>query len=151
MSNEIIFKKCDSRLYLEHQVESNDNYSIISPKINLEEFNSDSVDSHISDSEFEDHFFGDHQDLVIENNIEISEKSVPALPNKLFSGTKKVLNVISWINDKIGKPIICLHLCSACFSRDILNDSCSLIFPYYNRIGLFTRFTRDLFVVQRVN
>ena len=104
MSNEIIFKKCDSRLYLEHQVESNDNYSIISPKINLEEFNSDSVDSHISDSEFEDHFFGDHQDLVIENNIEISEKSVPALPNKLFSGTKKVLNVISWINDKIGKP-----------------------------------------------
>ena len=106
MSNEIIFKKCDSRLYLEHQVESNDNYSIISPKINLEDFNSESVDSHISDSEFEDHFFGDHQDLVTENNIESSEKSVPALPNKLFSGTKKVLNVISWINDKIGKPKI---------------------------------------------
>ena len=104
MSNEIIFKKCDSKLFFECKDKLNEDSVILSPKPNLEEFNEDSVDKYTTDVEVNDHLFGDDNNLEPDNNIENSAKSIPDIPNKLFSGTKNVLKIIGWINDKIGKP-----------------------------------------------
>ena len=104
MSNEIIFKKCDSKLFLEHKSEVSENISLQSKNISFEDTNEDSLDKQIKESDFDEHFFGEHHDLVTENNLEQSEKRIQQSPNTLFSGPKNVLKFIGWINDKIAKP-----------------------------------------------
>ena len=104
MSNEIIFKKCDSKLFLEHKPELNENISLPSTNLSLDDTNEDSLDKEIKDSDFDEHFFREHHNLVTENNLEQSEKRIQQSPNTLFSGPKNVLKFIGWINDKIAKP-----------------------------------------------
>ena len=104
MSNEIIFKKCDSKLFLEQKPESNESISLPSTNLSFDDSNEDSLDKQIKESDFDEHFFGEHHDLVTENNLEQSEKRIQQSPNTLFSGPKNVLKFIGWINDKIAKP-----------------------------------------------
>ena len=104
MSNEIIFKKCDSKLFLEPKQELNESISLPSTNSNIDDTNEDSLDKQIKESDFDEHFYEDHHNLVTENNIEQSETRVRQSQNTLFSGPKNVLKIIGWINDKIGKP-----------------------------------------------
>ena len=104
MSNEIIFKKCDSKLFLEQKPELNENISLPSTNLSFDDTNEDSLDKQIKESDFDEHFFGEHHNLVTDNNLEQSEKRIQQSPNTLFSGPKNVLKIIGWINDKIGKP-----------------------------------------------
>ena len=104
MSNEIIFKKCDSRSFLEHKPELNENIILQSKNSSFEDTNEDSLDKQIKESDFDEHFFGDHHNSVTENNLEKSEKRIQQSPQTLFSGPKNVLKFIGWINDKIAKP-----------------------------------------------
>ena len=43
MSNEIIFKKCDSKLFLEHKSEVSENISLQSKNISIEDTNEDAI------------------------------------------------------------------------------------------------------------
>ena len=51
MSNEIIFKKCDSRSFLEHKPELNENISLPSTNLSFDDSNEDSLDKQIKESE----------------------------------------------------------------------------------------------------
>ena len=86
MSNEIIFKKCDSKLFFGCKDESKEDSIISSQKPNLENFNEDSLDKDTTDGVFNDNLSGDDLDIVSESNIESSATSIPVIPNKLFSG-----------------------------------------------------------------
>ena len=101
MSNEIIFKKCDSRSFLEQKPESNESISLPSTNLSFDDTNEDSLDKQIN---FDEHFFGEHHNLATEDNLEQSETRIQQSPNTLFSGPKNVLKFIGWINDKIAKP-----------------------------------------------
>ena len=104
MNDEIIFKKCDSKLTF------NDNFDPVLDTDKLEEECEEVLDdtpNNDLDDQLEEVF-----DEAYTPNIDLDDQienprspkdsfgSAGSIPNKFFSGSKNVLRIIGWINDK---------------------------------------------------
>ena len=104
MSSENIFKKCDSKIFLQSKIE-------LEPTTNIEEKDKDIDAERAEESvvefssaklDFKDDLEPDENGLLNDNDLQSAE-DCPTIPNKIFSGTKNVLKIIGWINEKINK------------------------------------------------
>ena len=126
MNDEIIFKKCDSKIFLTTcNLDAND---ITSPEKEaykeLEEvvkeelstnydWNETLEDSGLPEEDIvgiDDNSLPEHSSEIADsglpddNNFEGSNNIPPTIPNQLFRSTKNVLKIIGWINEKIKPP-----------------------------------------------
>ena len=104
MNNETIFKKCDSKILLQTKSELDLTIEKVEEQKNThEELGGDSVvEAVATELNLTEQLVAGENSLVTDNDIGSAE-STPTIPNKLFTGTKNVLKIIGWINEKIGK------------------------------------------------
>ena len=126
MNDEIIFKKCDSKIFLTPCILDADD--ITSPEKEaykeLEEvvkeelstnydWNETLEDSGVPEEDIvgiDDNSLPEHSSEIADsglpddNNFEGSNSIPPTIPNQLFRSTKNVLKIIGWINEKIKPP-----------------------------------------------
>ena len=103
MNNETIFKKCDTKIFLQNQFELDptNGQKEEHKDTHEEELEGDSVvESVATELNLTEQLV--ENNLLTDNDIGSAE-SGPTIPNKLFTGTKNVLKIIGWINEKISK------------------------------------------------
>ena len=100
MSSETIFKKCDSKIFLQSKLELETTTNIEEKDKDIDEEKTEEsvVEFSSAKLDFNDDFEPEQNSLVNNKDFE-SADGCPTIPNKIFSGTKNVLKIIGWINE----------------------------------------------------
>ena len=101
MSNEIIFKKVDSKVFFQNKVEPDDTILPEEKEGNHEDLSEELFEELATDYNVNEQL--EPVDDTLDKDNFGSSGSIPSIPNKIFSGTRNVLKIIGWINDKIVK------------------------------------------------